>query len=402
MAQHKRTNQERHEGPEEESRHTKKAQQPLYDQLKTADEGIVPAVDFRAGPSIERHASLLADAHSDVQRAHLVIQLQRSYGNAYVQRLLSSRTVQAKLTVNPPDDVYEREADRVADAASEIQRQPMEEEEEMLQPKAASEIQRQPIEEEEEMLQPKADDNQPLAVAEDLEKRISAARGGGQPLPDSVRASLEPHLGHDFSQVRIHDDAEADRLANHLGAEAFTTGHDVFFREGAYKPDSESGKGLIAHELTHVVQQKAVPAVQRQTATETTSETTSTTGTQTPAAEAGVDEARLAALRAMWDAAVVGPLREAYEALAADRPDASLAQEKVGQSSRILVSVREAYPPDSVPRDRLGGLYNYTVALFAMLGQHTRVTYPLTDIRDGLNPDVAPLASWIGGAAEVM
>ncbi len=422
MTQQQRIKREGQEELGKESRPKKKAQQPLFDQLKAADEGMV---DFLREPSVDRHAALLADVHSDEQRANLVTHLQQSYGNTYVQRLLNSRALQAKLTVNSPDDEYEREADRVANAvtqtpASEIQRQPLEEEEEMLQPKLtseiqrqpleeeeeeiqakrASELQRQPIEEEEEMLQPKEAENQPLAVSDDLETRINAARGDGQPLPDSVQASLEPQFGRDFSQVSIHTDAEADKLSRRLGAEAFTTGKDIFFRESAYKPDTSSGKSLIAHELTHVVQQsEAAPALQRQVETQTTSTTAQAPEAE---AEAGPDEARLAAFRAMWDAAVVGPLREAYEALAADRPDASVAQEKVGQSNRIIATVREAYPRDSVPHDRLGGLYNYTMALFAMLGQYTRVTYPLTDIRDGLNPDVTPLASWIGGAAEVM
>ena len=103
--------------------------------------------------------------------------------------------------------------------------------------------------------------SQRTAVSDDLETRINAARGGGQPLSDSVRASLEPPLGRDFSEVHIHTDAEADRLSRQLGAEAFTTRRDIFFREGAYQPDSEGGQGLIAHELTHVVQQSAVEAV---------------------------------------------------------------------------------------------------------------------------------------------
>jgi len=127
-----------------------------------------------------------------------------------------------------------------------------------------SQIQRQPIEEEEEELMMKAIGSQSSVAADELETRINAARGSGQPLADSIRTSLEPHFGSNFSEVRIHTDAEADELSQQLGAEAFTTGHDVFFREGAYQPESESGKGLIAHELTHVVQQQAVPVLQRQ------------------------------------------------------------------------------------------------------------------------------------------
>ena len=149
-------------------------------------------------------------------------------------------------------------------AASQVQRQEEEEEEE-LQMKAASQVQRQEEEEEEEeMLQPKPAGSQPVMVSKNLETQINAARGGGQPLDDSVRASLEPQFGHDFGEVKVHTDAEANRLSQQLGAEAFTTGRDIFFREGAYQPGSSSGKGLIAHELTHVVQQQAAPALQRQ------------------------------------------------------------------------------------------------------------------------------------------
>lgn len=270
MAQHERTNRERSEEPEVESRHKKRTHQPLYDQLKATDEGVVHGIDFQVEPSADRHAALLANAHSDKQRAHLVIQLQQSYGNAYVQRLLSSKAMQAKLTVNPPDDQYEREADRVADvvaqtSVSEVQRQPEEEEEEEpLQAKAISQIQRQLEEEEEEEIQTKAVGSQSLTVSEHLEAQVDEARGSGQPLDEQIRASLESQLGHDFSQVRIHTDAKADTLSRQLDAEAFTTGHHVFFKEGAYQPDSERGKGLIAHELTHVVQQEAAPALQRQ------------------------------------------------------------------------------------------------------------------------------------------
>jgi hypothetical protein len=202
--------------------------------------------------------------------------------------------------------------------ASEIQRQPEEEEEEELQMKPASEIQRQPEEEEEEeLLQTKVVGSRVPEVSENLEMRINTARGNGQPLSDSVRPSLEPRLGHDFSEVRIHTDAEADKLSRQLGAEAFTTGHDVFFREGAYQPDSESGKRLIVHELAHVVQQQAVPAVQRQVETTVKPEGPPLTE------EEKEEEAMLAARAGTWQAVVVGSLEnlkrlaeeEEYEAV---------------------------------------------------------------------------------------
>jgi len=273
MAEHESMKPDKIKEQAEESCTRRKTTQPLYDQLKAQDEGVV---GFQFEPPIEKHAALLEGLYSDEQRANLVTRLQQSYGNAYVQRLLNSRAVQPELTVNPPDDVFEREADRVANT---IQCQAEEEEEEPIQPKAISQVQRQEElpeeeeEEEEELIQGKSAEIQRQKGSEDLEAQINVARGGGQPLADSVRASLEPQFGYDFSQVRIHTDVEADRLSRRLEAEAFTTGKDVFFRDGAYQPESEGGTKLIAHELTHVVQQgAAAPALQRQAAAETEEE----------------------------------------------------------------------------------------------------------------------------------
>jgi hypothetical protein len=278
MTEHKRMKWEE-EQLGKGSRHRKEATQPLHDRRKQAAE----AEDSGTSP------------------AEAVLDLQQTYGNKYVQRVMSG--VQAKLIVNPPDDQYEKEADRVADAvtrtstsnvqrqekgpaeeglittkrASDIQRQaeePEEEEEEeepiQTKPEDHTRLQRQAEEpeeeeEEEEPIQAKAAGSRAMEVSAGLEADINAARGGGQSLPSSVRSSVEPQLGHDFSQVHIHTDARADKLSQQLGARAFTSKNDVFFRDGAYQPGSDSGRGLIAHELTHVVQQGAA-RVSRQAA----------------------------------------------------------------------------------------------------------------------------------------
>lgn len=88
-----------------------------------------------------------------------------------------------------------------------------------------------------------------------VEARIQRAAGKGQPIAPKVREPLEDAFGADFGPVRIHADSEGHHLSNVLQAKAFTTGPDIFFRQGAYAPDSPSGKHLLAHELTHVVQQ---------------------------------------------------------------------------------------------------------------------------------------------------
>ena len=92
--------------------------------------------------------------------------------------------------------------------------------------------------------------------------RINSARGNGQALDSNVQAQMGESIGADFSNVRVHTGSESNQLNEQLGAKAFTTGSDVFFRDGEYSPGSSSGQELIAHELTHVVQQGsgAVPS----------------------------------------------------------------------------------------------------------------------------------------------
>jgi hypothetical protein len=91
----------------------------------------------------------------------------------------------------------------------------------------------------------------------DVEQRIARLRGGGSALPADLATHMGGALGADLRDVRVHTDAEADALATELGARAFTSGRDIFFRRGEYDPGSKSGQELIAHELTHVVQQGA-------------------------------------------------------------------------------------------------------------------------------------------------
>jgi hypothetical protein len=89
----------------------------------------------------------------------------------------------------------------------------------------------------------------------DIESAIQRKRGGGQSLDSGVRGQMESAFGADFSAVNVHTDSEADTLNRSLSARAFTTGQDIFFKQGEYNPGSSSGRELLAHELTHVVQQ---------------------------------------------------------------------------------------------------------------------------------------------------
>ena len=94
------------------------------------------------------------------------------------------------------------------------------------------------------------------STARDSEGQHFASQGAGQALNAETRAVLEPRFGHNFGDVRVFADGQADQLAQGYQARAFTVGQDVFFAHGEYAPDSASGMGLLAHELTHTIQQR--------------------------------------------------------------------------------------------------------------------------------------------------
>jgi hypothetical protein len=270
MIEHEKKTQKKREELYQGHRSRKNESQPKFDKFHEWDTQMSSLNETPFEPPIGKHAQLLSGTRSDIQRSNLLLHLQKTYGNRYVQRLLNSKMVQAKLTVNAPNDVYEQEAERVADAAtraatSQTQRQ-TEEEEEPVQTKV-SQMQRQ-AEEEEEPVQMRAAENQPATASEKLERRINDARGGGHSLSDNVRKPMEQTFGADFSGVRVHTDSTANLLSEELSAKAFTTVQDIFFRQGEYSPGSDSGQKLIAHELTHVVQQTGRNQPQRQSVEE--------------------------------------------------------------------------------------------------------------------------------------
>jgi hypothetical protein len=169
------------------------------------------------------------------------------------------QVVQARLRVGQPDDEYERQADRVAD---QILRMP-----ETAAPppslpghgpaiSATQAVQRKcsACEDEEALLQ--RDGEGPAPAARDAGAAVDRVRAsGGQPLAGEVRAYFEPRFARDFSDVRIHTGAAAVDAARDLRARAFTVGRDVAFAAGEYQPHTPAGRHLLAHELTHVVQQ---------------------------------------------------------------------------------------------------------------------------------------------------
>jgi hypothetical protein len=232
-----------------------------------------------------------------------------------------SNAIQTKLTVGQPNDKFEQEADSMADqvvqrlAEPALQKQPITqtaltpfiqskcaecEHEEQLQKKEEEKdqqgssldlikksagggeptpppadndddkdvaLQRKCTEcEEEEAVQKKGEAG---TAAPELERELSASKGSGESLPAGVRQPMENAMGANFSHVKVHTGSQAVQMSKQLHAQAFTNGSDIYFNSGKYNPGSKSGQHLLAHELTHTIQQgntvrkSPVPSIQK-------------------------------------------------------------------------------------------------------------------------------------------
>jgi hypothetical protein len=185
----------------------------------------------------------------------------------------SHQPIQAKLAVGAVGDKYEQEADAVAaQVVTQInapERMQREQDESQMQPEALQQkgtgedsalqrLQRREMSEAEERQRPSEGQSVGLEggpVSTNFEAELQGAKGHGQALDPNLQASMGQAMGADFSGVKVHTDTQSDQLNQSIQAKAFTTGQDVFFRQGEYQPESRSGQELIAHELTHVVQQ---------------------------------------------------------------------------------------------------------------------------------------------------
>jgi len=171
--------------------------------------------------------------------------------------LLSKRTIQPSLRVSQPSDAAEAEADRVAHAV-------------VSMPAPAPDAAHRSGPMLHRAAAPAAKKSPKAGADPDVEKEVRKASTGGAALPAKVRKTLEPRFRASFAGVRIHTDGNAAKLSAKLGARAFTFGNHIFFGGGAYDPNSKGGMELLAHELTHTIQQgetiqrKADPAADTQ------------------------------------------------------------------------------------------------------------------------------------------
>lgn len=166
--------------------------------------------------------------------------------------------VQAKLTVNEPGDIYEQEADAMADR---VMRMSSNETVKPVTGLIGSSLQRKcsHCEEEEKKRKPvmrKEDTGSGgMQVSSSFASSLNASKGGGSPLPHGTRRFMESAFSTDFSGVRVHTGGQASQMSKGINAKAFTHGNDIYFDDGQYNIGSDEGKNLLAHELTHTLQQ---------------------------------------------------------------------------------------------------------------------------------------------------
>lgn len=209
-------------------------------------------------------------------QTHPLLNLQRKIGNQALMRLLEFRNnsnptapvaMQPKLAVSEPEDIHEQEADRVA---QQVMRMPEPQLQRACECEGGGDC-----------AKCQSDQKQSQAPAQVQPQRVdSSTRGGaaapasvnqtltsaGRPLDRATRTFMEPRFGQDFSHVRVHSDAAAARSAHDVNAKAYTVGNNIVFGSGSFAPQTDAGRQLIAHELTHVVQQTggSGAAIQRQ------------------------------------------------------------------------------------------------------------------------------------------
>jgi hypothetical protein len=237
-----------------------------------------------------RHRKQLTSEHQTERKSFF------SQGYSNNESQFFKGNIQAKLTIGSSADQHEKQADQVASRVvrgeslqrkeeakvrkqeeEEVQTKLQKQEEEEMQTKLQrqseskgeeeelqAKLQRQEEEEaqtkvqkqEEEEVQAKSIQRKELTASTSLESRINLQKGGGNPLPEDLRKDLEIKMNASFRHVRIHNDNAANKLCEELNALAFTVGNHIFFRSGRYQPGTSTGKELLAHELTHVLQQR--------------------------------------------------------------------------------------------------------------------------------------------------
>ncbi|MBK9014751.1 MAG: DUF4157 domain-containing protein [Saprospiraceae bacterium] len=158
--------------------------------------------------------------------------------------------LQPKLKINAPNDKYEQEADQMAENVMRMS------DNKFIQRKCAK------CEEEEKNKIQMKGNTSVSSVSPEFQNHLNVSKNGGQPLPTDTNQFMSKAFGFDFSHVRIHDNEAAHQLNQKIHSKAFTYNSNIYFNKDQFSPASHEGKKLLAHELTHTVQQR--PEIRKQ------------------------------------------------------------------------------------------------------------------------------------------
>ena len=230
--------------------------------LQAPEKAPAPASSAHAAASVK--ASSVSHTHEKVR---VVPGVQHSASNQAMQRMVRGRVLQRKLAINRPGDIYEQEADRVADV---VMRMPASAPtlETVRESGLPSRLQRcscgKPVTSGEQCeacktqgaeLQRSSTTSSENTFAPPIVHDV--LNSAGRPLDAATRQFMEPRFGHDFSNVRVHTGSQAAESARAVNALAYTVGNNVVFGSGQYAPSTQAGGKLLAHELAHTLQQES-------------------------------------------------------------------------------------------------------------------------------------------------
>ncbi|MDT7828236.1 DUF4157 domain-containing protein [Pricia sp. S334] len=248
----------------------KESKSPFFN----ASQGVVlqPKLKIgRPGDRYEKEADRMADAVvngsakpdiqnmeiGSIQRESLATPIEDEKLGTAEQRMEEDKLVQEKPDLKKMGDEEEEEMQMKRDEGAGMINRMEDEKEEEMQMK---------MEDEEESLQTKGSGNTATTTGPAITQRVKSRSGRGKALPKNTRDEMEASFATDFSDVTIHTDQEAASMSKALGAQAFTYGNNIFFNQGKYDTSTRDGKHLLAHELTHTVQQKGLPEKKAQKA----------------------------------------------------------------------------------------------------------------------------------------
>ncbi|MEP3792044.1 MAG: DUF4157 domain-containing protein [Gilvibacter sp.] len=209
------------------------------------------------------------EAQTKVQR------MEEEEAQTKVQRQEEEEAAQTKVQRQEEEEAAQPKVQLMEEEEAQTKVQRMEEEE------AQTKVQRMEEEEAQTKVQPKA--SKQSTVKPTMEATLRSKKGSGAKMDSNTKSEMETGFGADFSGVNIHTDSKAQEMSQEIGAQAFTHGNDVYFNQGKYNPQSQEGKHLLAHELTHTIQQKGANKLQKQDKPPTTAPPTATPAT--PAAK---------------------------------------------------------------------------------------------------------------------